>query len=130
MYRWLEHTGELELEIEAPTQPAVFSEALEALAELLGGGAAGREELRRIAVEAADPATLLAGWLEELVFLAESEAFVAERAEEIDIAETRLAARVAGRVGDPPHLVKAVTYHGLELTERDDAWYARLVLDV
>jgi hypothetical protein len=40
-YRWAEHTAEVELEIEAPTEEAVFTEALHALAELLGDGARG-----------------------------------------------------------------------------------------
>jgi hypothetical protein len=34
--RWVEHTGELELEIEAQTEEAVYREALAAMAELLG----------------------------------------------------------------------------------------------
>ena len=34
-YRWVEHTGELELKIEAATEEGVFSDALTAIAELL-----------------------------------------------------------------------------------------------
>jgi SHS2 domain-containing protein len=41
-YRWLEHTSELELRIEAASEEAVFQEALEALGELIGDGAVGR----------------------------------------------------------------------------------------
>lgn len=35
-WRWMEHTGELELEAEAPTPEKVFAEGLAAMAELLG----------------------------------------------------------------------------------------------
>ena len=33
MYQWVEHTSELELEIEAATEPAVFLEALNAFVD-------------------------------------------------------------------------------------------------
>jgi hypothetical protein len=41
-YGWVEHTGEVELEIEASTVKGVFGEALHALAELIGIGAGGK----------------------------------------------------------------------------------------
>jgi SHS2 domain-containing protein len=34
-YRWVEHTGELELAIDAPTERAVFEDGFEAMRELL-----------------------------------------------------------------------------------------------
>jgi len=39
--RWVEHTGELEIEIEAATGEGVFVDALRALAELLDAGRPG-----------------------------------------------------------------------------------------
>jgi SHS2 domain-containing protein len=130
VFRWVEHTGELELEIEAASAEEAFAEALAALAELMGEGAGGPPQRRRVAVEAADRPALLAAWLEELVFLAETERLVPERAEELALAGTALQAVVVGRTGDPPHLVKAVTYHRLELAESDGGWHGRAVLDV
>src|SRR5918994_2065621 len=49
MYRWVEHTGELELHVEAESPTGVFSEALQAFAELVGDGPAG--EPARYAIE-------------------------------------------------------------------------------
>ena len=37
MYRWLDHTAELELALEAPTEQGVLAYALAALRELLEG---------------------------------------------------------------------------------------------
>jgi SHS2 domain-containing protein len=37
---------------------------------------------------------------------------------------------VSGTRASPPHLVKAVTYHRLEMHEQDGTWRARVVLDV
>jgi protein archease len=128
-YRWIEHTAELELEIEAPTEEAVFGDALEALAELLGP-AAGPEAHHTIELNGADRGALLADWLEELVFLAETEDFFPERLESIELALDALKTVVAGQRGTPPHLVKAVTYHRLELRPDNGNWRARVVLDV
>jgi len=131
VYRWLSHTGEASLEIEASTPEDVFREALEALRELLDDTHSGGEPLTRVvAVEARDRPALLADWLAELAFLAETEGFVAERIEALDLEDLRLRARVGGRSGNPPHLVKAVTYHGLTLAPHGAGWRATVVLDV
>lgn len=130
MYRFVEHTGELEIEFEAATEPAVFAEALAALHELLGEGRGEAGERREIVLSAPDRSALLAEWLSELVFLAETEGFVPERVEQIELTERQLTATVAGRRGNPPHLVKAVTYHRLGLGPTDGGWAGRVVLDV
>ena len=130
MYRWVEHTGELELHVEAQSPEGVFAEALAAFAELVGDGPVGEPARYEIELEAADQATLLAEWLGELVYLAETQGLVPERVAGFDLEGTRLRATVEGRLGQPPHLVKAVTYHGLELVREGEGWRARVVLDV
>ena len=78
-YRWVEHTGDVELEIEAPTEEAVFSEALLALAELLGDGPREDRISSEIAVAGEERALLLVRWLEEFVYRAETENLVPRR---------------------------------------------------
>jgi protein archease len=129
-YRWVDHTAELELEIEAAGEREVLEEALRALAELLGIDTTGGDEQRSVGVEASDRPALLAGWIEELVFLAESEGFVATRIESIDVSERSVCATVAGVLAEPPPLIKAVTYHRLEFEPAGDGYVARVVLDV
>jgi SHS2 domain-containing protein len=80
--------------------------------------------------EGADRAVLLAAWLEELIFLAETEGFVPAAIEDIALEPERVRARVRGRRGAPPHLVKAVTYHRLSFGRVDGGWRAVAVLDV
>ena len=130
MFRWVEHTAELELEIEAPSQEAVFGEALAAFAELAGNGS-GPRTTRHLEVEADEPALLLAEWLSELVYLADAEQFVPERIAALELAEDRLRATIEGHLGEPRPFVKAVTLHRLELRPDDTVgWRARVVLDV
>ena len=135
MYRWVDHTAELELELEAATAHGVFEEALAALGELLAERAGKEEtgdELARYGVSASAPdrGALLAEWLSELAYLAESEGFIPTRAERLELTDDALEATVVGRRASPPHLVKAVTYHRLAIWEEDETWRARVIFDV
>ena len=136
MHRWVDHPGELELELEAASERGVFEEALAALGGLLNERAGGETEpraepvRRQVSASAPDRPTLLAEWLSELAYLAESEGFVPQRVERLELAGCALEAAVAGRLASLPHLVKAVTYHRLGLWEEDETWRARVVFDV
>jgi SHS2 domain-containing protein len=129
MYEWREHTAELELVIHADSEHALFEDALRAYAELVerGDGEPARHEVH---AEATDRATLLAAWLEELIFLAEAHDFVPERTASLELEPTRLTASIEGRRDAPAHLVKAVTYHHLAVERRDGGWRGCVVLDV
>jgi SHS2 domain-containing protein len=104
-YRWVEHTAELEMEIEAPTQERVFVDALVALAELLGDGRRGVSVLREIAIGGRGRAVLLVEWLDELVYIAETEDLVPEDAVRIE-------------------------FHRLAFEPSEHGFRARVVLDV
>jgi SHS2 domain-containing protein len=130
MYRWVDHTAEIELHIEAETREGVFADALTAFAELVSRDEGGESAEHDVSVEAADDAGVLVAWLEELVFLAETDDFVPEGVERLEVTNGRLTARISGRRDRPAHLVKAVTYHGLEFVQHDGLWRAKVVLDV
>jgi SHS2 domain-containing protein len=128
-YRWVDHTAEVELEIEAAGEREVLEDALRALAELLGVEGSA-DERRSVTAQAPDRPALLAAWIEELVFLAESEGFVATELVELDLGPDGARATVAGVLGEPPPLVKAVTYHRLAFERGGQGYLARVVLDV
>ena len=130
MYRWVDHTAEVELEIEAAGEREVLEESMRALAELLGVEERSGFERRSVAVDAADRPALLAAWIEELAFLAESEGFVATDVLDLDLQPGGLNATVAGVLGEPPPLVKAVTYHRLAFEPSGPGYLARVILDV
>jgi SHS2 domain-containing protein len=130
VYRWAEHTGEVALEIEAADEQAVYADAVAALAELLDDDGDAEPATREIAVEAGDRARLLAELLAELAFLAEVDGFVPAALERLERGDGRVAATVRGRLGAPPHLVKAVTYHRLAFEPAGGGYRATVVLDV
>ena len=128
MYRFVDHTAELEVELEAESAEGVLGEALRAFSEL-AGTADGEPIERRLEIEAGDLPALLAAWLEELVFLAETEGLVPESAD-LSLEGFELTAFVRGRRGAPRPLVKAVTLHRLRFRRENGVWYGRVVLDV
>ena len=136
MYRWVEHTGELELELEASSESSLFEEALAALGGLIGERAGDDEGAdaapirRQVSASAPDRATLLAEWLSELAYLAETAGLVPDRVERLELSANVLDATVVGHRASPPHLVKAVTYHRLGMWEENKTWRARVILDV
>jgi SHS2 domain-containing protein len=130
-YRWVDHTGELELELLAATEEGVFEDGLAAMRELMECELRGRPTLRPMTLEARDRATLLATWLEELALLAELHGLVPERLGSLVLRDSSLEAVVETRHGDPAHLVKGVSYHRLRFEPAPEGgWRATVVLDV
>jgi SHS2 domain-containing protein len=132
-YRWLDHTSELGLEVEAADEAAVLSEALTALGEVLRSeeGRPDVAEVRRaLDVEAGDLATLLAECMTEAVFLAETEGLVPLELSDVELEPRRLRATLLAHRAPTSPLVKAVTYHDLRFERTADGWRAHVVLDV
>jgi SHS2 domain-containing protein len=130
MYRWIEHTAEIELAIEDESPEAVFNEALVAFGDLLTEERGGEPVTHQVNISAPDLPALLAEWMNELVYLAETDGFVPERVEQLRLVDSGLQAEIGGQRHIPRNPVKAVTYHDLELHDVEGIWYAHVVLDV
>lgn len=130
-HRFVEHVGEVELALEADSEAGLFREATAAFRELVDGAESPREPLRfAVSLGPAEPALLLVDWLDQLVFLAEVDAFVPERVSKLEVDESGVRAALDGFRGRPRHLVKGATLHDLELAREGEVWRARVVLDV
>jgi SHS2 domain-containing protein len=129
----LAHTAEVRLRVRAPDFPALAAEAGRALAALELGGepppAAG--DAREVVLRAADQGALLVDWLNELIYLAETERWVATEflPQPGGALELRMRARGA-TVDIAPSRVKAATHHGLEVRTTPGGVEAEVVFDV
>ena len=128
MYEWREHTAEVELAIDAVSEAAVFEEAAVALGELVRMDE-GEPARRIVSVTAHDRGARLVDWLEELIFLADTQGFAASGGW-VRLEDDGVHGELEGTLGSIDPLVKAATYHGLSFEELDGRWYARVVLDV
>ena len=136
-HRWLDHTSEVQLEVEAESLAGLAAEAGRALGLLLlrdvvrDVPARPEGPAREIAVESVDREALLVDWLNEILFLAEVERWVAVEFDVLEISSVHLKASALGvPVDESPALVKAATFHGLAVEERDGVWQAEVIFDV
>jgi SHS2 domain-containing protein len=132
-HRFVEHTSEVILELRAGSWPALLEEAARGFGELelRGRAAPAAATDRSITLAAADEPALLVDWLNEFVYLAERERWVATDAwvAAADGHAVRATARGV-TLDEPPALVKAATLHGLTIRRTDDGVTAAVVLDV
>ena len=128
-----DHTSELRVRLSAGSLAELLAEAGRALAEiqLRGASIAAGGAWRPIAVSAPDPAGLLADWLNELIFLAETERWVATEFD-VELADgCMVRGRARGiRLDRAPGLVKAATLHGLRVDDTPDGLTGEVILDV
>jgi SHS2 domain-containing protein len=132
-YDIIDHTSEVQVRLRAASLADLLAEAGRALAaiQLRGAGAPAAGEWRPVEVTAADSAGLLADWLNELVYLAETERWVATEFELRTEGRGTLIGHARGVTLDRlPGLVKAATMHGLHVVEIPGGLAAEVILDV
>jgi SHS2 domain-containing protein len=120
----------------APELSELFRQAALGLWSLMVDRA-GVRQARALAVgaEAGDRESLLVAWLNELLYLSETEHLVAADCGIASLTDTRLAATVWGETVDPARHtlrghVKAATYHRLAIGRTPRGWEARVIVDV
>jgi SHS2 domain-containing protein len=133
-FEFLEHTADIGLHLTGETPAEVLEAAGEGLAVLQGAWFPGHGQERTVEVSAPDLGGLLVAWLDELLFLHETEdlVFGGFRVEHVDDGRLRARVRVAPR-GDRELEavgVKAATYHRLRFERRNGGWVADVYLDV
>jgi SHS2 domain-containing protein len=128
-YEWRDHTAEVELVIRAESPEGVFREAADAFARFVELDPAGEPATHVLELEGGDHATLLVALLEELIYLADTEGFVADDST-VTLSGNQMRVDLTGRRTNVQPIVKAATYHALAFEQADGAWEARVILDV
>jgi SHS2 domain-containing protein len=130
----LEHTADVGIRAGGSTPEEVFAAAAEGMAELMGAWFPGEGHERKVEVESTDRPGLLVAWIDELLFLHESEDAVFGAFDVDSVTERRLRARVLVSARGVRELedvgIKAGTYHRLRLEPAGNGWVAEIYLDV
>jgi SHS2 domain-containing protein len=131
-FQEIEHTADRAFRVRGVDLKELFVNAARAMFAMQGGRGRGRATvMREVSVEGVDRETLLVNWLNELLYLQEVHKESYGRFEILEISDTRLGARVHGRPGsNREKLIKAVTFHGLEVKKDRGGWHATVVVDV
>ena len=132
----LEHTADIGFRAWGPSPAVLFENAARAMGVIAADPDAA-EPRTELAVEITgdDYESLLVNWLSEIVYLFDSGRFAARRYKVNEITPQKLTARLLGEPRDPHRhpwrlIIKAVTYHEIEVAERNGRWEARIFVDI
>lgn len=132
-HEFLDHTSETVLRLHAPDLEQLFAEAALAFARLERAGinTTGEQQVRSVRLDGADAAGLLADFLNELIWLAETERLVPRSARVHITPPAALTGELTlDRLALAPSLVKAATRHNLTLDLTPERAVAEITLDV
>ncbi|HUA33871.1 MAG TPA: archease [Candidatus Binataceae bacterium] len=135
LFREFEHTGDLGIELDAPTRQELFARALIALSHLMVEQNEVRVRAERSFIVAiTDDAEMLHDTLSRALTIFLADGFIWNDAAVIDN-NGELTVTLKGESFDPKRHqlvteLKAVTYHQLAVEHQGDRWRARIVFDV
>ncbi len=126
----LEHTADWAYRARGRDLGELFVNAARGMFHLQGG-APGGDIMREVRVEGFDRETLLINWLNELLYLQEQYREAYHRFEIVELSDRHLRARIyGGPQGEVNKLIKAATFHDLEIKRTAGGWEAKIVVDV
>ena len=139
-FREIDHTGDVGIQVSAPTLPQLFERAALGMFRLLTDlDSVHTSESTQIAVDGRDLEALMVRWLSELNYRHTVDNVLYGTFEVDSIHETEdgrvLSATVRGEAIDPDrHTVyteiKAITFHGLDVHETDGGWAVQVIFDM
>ena len=135
-YETFDHTADIGVRVFGRTVEEVFANAAYALFDQMtdlrkvGDGA-----VQEIFVEGADREDLLIRWLGELLFLCQGRGYLFKEFSILHLNSNSLRAVARGEIFDSSrhHFkteIKAVTYHQVEVKQKDKGWEGKVVFDV
>lgn len=135
-YRLIEHTADMGLEVRGGSLEELFGEAARGFRELMFGHATGDSLLStHLQVSGQEVGELLVNWLNDILYLFEVRGIYPVSFEVQAVNDTSARGLVRGEPFDAgrhpvERVVKAVTYHQLEVKRTAAEWRARVYVDL
>ncbi len=135
-YEVFDHTADVGLHASGKTLRELFTHVAEGMESLMVPPEQVRVQVRReIRVEGHDPVSLLISWLNELIFLFDTEYLIFRQFDIDDLTETRLHAFAHGeaydrRRHDLSSAVKAATWHEAAVEQVEGGYCATVIFDI
>lgn len=134
-FQFIDHTADAGILVEAETLEGMFETAALGFSELITKVDSLNCPIQhQFRLQEDDIETLLVSWLQELLYLLDTEGLIFKRFQ-VNLKDLALEATAWGEVFDPAkHTtkteIKAVTYHQLEVVEDDQGWKAQVIFDI
>ena len=135
-FEFVDHTGDLGVRVSGESLPRLFEQAAEALTFILTDPETIRiKKTRKLLLEAKTDEELLITWLNEFVYLFDTEGLLFKAFEVLSIHDHHLEALAQGEIymeGRHPikTAVKAATYHQLKISRHQGVWTAQVIFDL
>lgn len=137
-FEFLPHTADVKFRAWGETIEELFKNCANALFVVLSQKKVRSKKKMSIRAEGNDLEGLMYNFLEDFLFLLDSENFIPGKVEDIQLDKEnfKIIAKVSGDDANPKDRdygishVKAITYNEMEITHLPKMWSARIVLDV
>src|SRR6266849_6363403 len=135
-YEVFDHTADIGIHAFGHTLPELFIHAAKGMESLMVAPEQVHESVtREIAVEGHDVVSLMIAWLNELVFLFDTEYLLFRTFEIGAFTETSLLGNASGELYDAQRhdlssAVKAVTWHEAAVERTNEGYKARIIFDI
>jgi len=130
-FREIEHTADWEIEVWAPDFARLLEQAALGMMQLSGTKiGTGNPVQHTIEVPGEDRESQLVNFLNELLFLAETEALAFGTFQAAVYPERCTVLVTGGQIKDQAKAIKAVTFHNLVIHESEEGLKVNLVFDV
>lgn len=131
-HKFIEHTADIRVKIWGATREEVFENALVALARAMKEEPSQKINFcEEVVVESADGVTLLADFLSEALSLSSIKGVIFEKLKIKILEEKNLSGEICGyRTDKFDDDIKAITYHGLRLEEKEGYWEGEVIFDI
>ncbi len=136
-YTLLDHTADLGVRISGTSLANLFGNARKTFNYIIFGTTPPVEKSysRKISLSGSDLADLMVRWLSEILYLFDGEHLVVTNADIRALSTKQLKATLTITPFDPDYHevlreIKAVTYHGLNVTREKGIWTAEVIFDL
>ena len=139
-FREIDHTGDIGIEVTAPTRTRLFERAALGMVRILTDLDAVRTlDATRLTVDGRDREALMVRWLSELNYrhTVDNVLYASFEVASIDNANDGLTLTATARgepIGPDRHTVhteiKAITFHGLDVHKTDNGWGVQVIFDM
>ncbi|MDE1925181.1 MAG: archease [Patescibacteria group bacterium] len=131
-YSFLEHTADVRMKVEDGTLPGLFVQALLGMFAFMHPTKRKVKVMRHIIVRSSDSTALLVDFLNEVLYLAQSNKETYDSIHFNKLVQNELRAQLNGyKAASFGEDIKAVTYHEAKITRNNKkGWRAQIIFDI
>ena len=132
-YEYLEHTADIKFQAFGKTMKEAFSNSAYAMMNVIFEEKVREKIIKKIKIKGIDEKSLLYNFLEEILFLLNTEFFLLSRIKKIEIKSKELTAELTGDNSKEYKLgldIKAVTYNDMFIKKEKDKFTIQVVIDI